>query len=206
MSHAHDAATVAGRGVSVADVDAREALLRDAVPAASLPRAGTSEGRQLRRWLTQLMVTERLIAAEAAAVGLTADGVPAEDELMPDLCARLEIGSVAAAALADPLARAMFVHVTDGVQVADAAVADYHVRNPLRFAEPSDTGNGWCTKTLGIPPLDSVRALIVEHLRGAARRRAFRLWLDARRAELVRLAPGYEHPGDPRQPDNTHRH
>ena len=26
------------------------------------------------------------------------------------------------------------------------------------------------------------------------------------RAELVRLAPGYEHPGDPRQPDNTHRH
>ncbi|KKB97156.1 malonyl CoA-ACP transacylase, partial [Mycobacterium nebraskense] len=34
----------------------------------------------------------------------------------------------------------------------------------------------------------------------------FRVWLDARRAELVRLAPGYEHPGDPRQPDNTHRH
>jgi [acyl-carrier-protein] S-malonyltransferase len=48
--------------------------------------------------------------------------------------------------------------------------------------------------------------LIVEHLRGAARRRAFRLWLDARRDALVRLAPGYEHPGDPRQPDNTHRH
>jgi [acyl-carrier-protein] S-malonyltransferase len=207
MSHAHDAATVAGRGVSVADVDAREALLRDAVPAASLPRAGTSEGRQLRRWLTQLMVTERLIAAEAAAVGLTADGVPEEDELMPDLCARLEIGSVAAAALADPLARAMFVHVTGGVQVpGDADVADYHVRNPLRFAEPSYAGNGWRTATLDTPSLDSVRALIVEHLRGAARRRAFRLWLDARRAELVRLAPGYEHPGDPRQPDNTHRH
>ncbi|MDD4867023.1 MAG: malonyl CoA-ACP transacylase, partial [Mycobacterium sp.] len=45
-----------------------------------------------------------------------------------------------------------------------------------------------------------------EHLRGAARRHAFRVWLDARRAALVRLAPGYEHPGDPRQPDNTHRH
>jgi len=47
---------------------------------------------------------------------------------------------------------------------------------------------------------------IADHLRGAARRRAFRLWLDARCAELVELAPGYEHPGDPRQPDNTHRH
>ena len=40
-----------------------------AVPAASLPRAGTSEGRQLRRWLTQLLVTERVVAAEAAAAG-----------------------------------------------------------------------------------------------------------------------------------------
>ena len=52
MSHAHVAATVAGFDVPVADVDAREARLRDAVPAAALPRAGTSEGRQLRRWLT----------------------------------------------------------------------------------------------------------------------------------------------------------
>jgi [acyl-carrier-protein] S-malonyltransferase len=50
------------------------------------------------------------------------------------------------------------------------------------------------------------RAAIVDPRRGAARRRAFRVWLDARRAALVRLAPGYEHPGDPRQPDNTHRH
>ena len=206
MSHAHVAATVAGMDVPVADVDARETRLRDAVPAAALPRAGTSEGRQLRRWLTQLLVTERVIAAEAAAAGLTADGAPAEDELLPDNSARLEIGSVAAAALADPLARAMFAHVTAAVDVTDADVADYHARNPLRFAAPSDAGNGWRTATVGAPPLDAVRPLIVEHLRGAARRRAFRLWLDARRAELVRLAPGYEHPGDPRQPDNTHRH
>jgi [acyl-carrier-protein] S-malonyltransferase len=54
--------------------------------------------------------------------------------------------------------------------------------------------------------LAQVHSRIAEHLRAAARRRAFRLWLDQRRAELVRLAPGYEHPGDPRQPDNTHRH
>ena len=56
------------------------------------------------------------------------------------------------------------------------------------------------------PPLAEVRSAIADHLRGAARRRAFRVWLDARRAALVRLAPGYEHPGDPRQADNTHRH
>ena len=206
MSHAHLAATVAGLDVPVADIDAREALLRDAAAAGTLPRAGTSEGRQLRRWLTQLLVTERVIANEAAATGLTGDGVPAEDELLPDDSARLEIGSIAAAALADPLARAMFVHITADVDVADTDVADYHARNPLRFAAQSYAGNGWRTATVDAPPLDAVRPLIVEHLRGAARRRAFRLWLDARRAELVRLAPGYEHPGDPRQPDNTHRH
>ena len=190
----------------VVEVDARETELRTAVPAASLPRAGTSEGRQLRRWLTQLLVTERVIAAEAAAAGLTAEGAPAEETLLPDSSARLEIGSVAAAALADPLARVMFAYVTAGVDVSDAEVADYHARNPLRFAPPSDAGNGWRAPTVAAPPLDAVRPLIVDHLRGAARRRAFRLWLDARRAELVRLAPGYEHPGDPRQPDNTHRH
>jgi [acyl-carrier-protein] S-malonyltransferase len=206
MSHPDVAATVAGLGVPVADVNAREAVLREAVPATSLPRAGTSEGRQLRRWLTQLLVTEKVIAAEAATAGLTGDGAPAEDQLLPDSSARLEIGSVAAAALADPLARAMYAHITAAVDVTDADVADYHARNPLRFAKPSDAGNGWRSPTLDVPPLDAVRPLIVVHLRGTARRRAFRLWLDAKRADLVRLAPGYEHPGDPRQPDNTHRH
>jgi [acyl-carrier-protein] S-malonyltransferase len=200
------AATVAGIDVPVADIDAREAELRDAMPAASLPRAGTSEGRQLHRWLTQLLVTERVIAAEAATAGVTADEAPAEELLLPDNSARLEIGSVAAAALGDPLARAMFAWVTATVYVTDAEVTDYHARNPLRFAAPSDIGNGWRTATLETPSLQAVRPLIVEHLRGAACRRAFRLWLDARRDALVRLAPGYEHPGDPRQPDNTHRH
>ncbi|WNG93783.1 malonyl CoA-ACP transacylase [Mycobacterium sp. ITM-2016-00318] len=206
MSHPRIAATVAGLGVPVADVDAREAALREAMPAAALPRAGTSEGRQLRRWLTQLLVTERVIAAEAVDAGVTSMGAPAESQLLPDDSARLEIGSIAAAALADPLARAMYAHVTADVEVDDVDVADYHGRNPLRFAQPSDIGNGWRTATLQAPPLDAVSTLIADHLRGAARRRAFRLWLDARRAELVRLAPGYEHPGDPRQPDNTHRH
>ena len=200
------AATIAGIDVPVADIDAREAKLRDTMPAASLPRPGTSEGRQLRRWLTQLLVTERVIAVEAATTGVTADEAPAEEHLLPDNSARLEIGSVAAAALGDPLARAMFARVTAAVDVTDAEVVDYHARNPMRFAAPSDAGNGWRTATVEAPPLHAVRPLIAEHLRGAARRRAFRLWLDARRDALVRLAPGYEHPGDPRQPDNTHRH
>ena len=179
------AATVNGVPVSVDEVDAREARLRDSRLASSLPRPGTSEGRQLRRWLTQLLVTERVVAAEARSRGLTAHGAPSQDDLLPDMAVRLEIGSVAASVLADPLARALFANVTAGVDVTDEEVASYQTRNPLRFADSAD---------------------IAEHLRAAARRRAFRLWLDARCAAVVQLAPGYEHPGDPRQPDNTHRH
>ncbi|WP_078846146.1 DUF7158 domain-containing protein, partial [Mycobacterium tuberculosis] len=122
-------ATVAGVAVAVDEVDAAEARLRDGPRAAALPASGTSEGRQLRRWLTQLIVTERVVAAEA--------------DLLPDATARLEIGSVAAAVLADPLARALFAAVTARVAVTDDAVADYHARNPLRFAAPCPGQHGW---------------------------------------------------------------
>ena len=199
-------ATVAGIPVSVDEVDAREARLRVGPLAAALPIAGTSEGRQLRRWLNQLIVTERVVAEEAAARGVSADDAPAEDELLPDITARLEIGSIAAAALADPRARALFARVTAAVDVSDEDIAAYHDRNPLRFAASSPDRYGWRAPAVTPPPLAQVRPIIAEHLRAAARRRAFRVWLDQRRAEMVRLAPGYEHPGDPRQPDNTHRH
>jgi alpha-mannosidase len=52
---------------------------------------------------------------------------------------------------------------------------------------------GRCRQTNGFE-------LVNAHLE-MARREA-----DLRREELVELAPGYEHPGDPRQPDNVHRH
>ncbi|MEZ0349527.1 malonyl CoA-ACP transacylase [Mycobacterium sp. pR1184] len=202
----HPVATVAGAPVAVEEVDAAEARLRSGPHAAALPARGTSEGRQLRRWLTQLLVTERVVAAEVATRGLSVGDAPTEAELLPDVTARLEIGSVAAAALADPRARALFVDVTAAVGVSDQQVADYHARNPLRFAAASPDRHGWRTPPCVEPPLGQVRSAVAEHLRGAARRRAFRLWLDERRAALVRLAAGYEHPGDPRQPDNTHRH
>lgn len=199
-------ATVGGAPVALAEVDAREARLRGGPLAAALPAAGTGEGRQLRRWLTQLIVTERVVAAEAAARGLTAGSAPTEAEVLPDGTARLEIGSVAAAVLGDPRARVLFVAVTAGIAVTDEEIAAYHLRNPLRFAEPIPARHGWRAPPRFAPPLAEVRCAVAEHLLGAARRRAFRMWLDERLAALVRLAPGYEHPGDPRQPDNTHRH
>jgi [acyl-carrier-protein] S-malonyltransferase len=199
------AARVAGKPVSVADIDAKEAELRAGSLAGSLPLTGTSEGRQLRRWVTQLIVTERLVIAEAARMGISAENAPPLAEVLPNSVARVEIGSVTAAVLADPLARALFGYVTADVEVPEDEVVRYHTCNPMRFAVSGRSPQGWRTPGPR-PPLAQVRGAITAHLLAAARRRAFRNWLDTRRAALVRLSPGYEHPGDPRQPDNVHRH
>lgn len=199
------AATVGDAVVLVSDVDTSEEQLRATLLASALPQPGTSEGRQLRRWLVQVLVTARVVRAEAQRLRLTADGAPAEADLLPDVAARLEIGSVAASALEDALARALFVRVTAGVEIRDDDAADYHRRNPLRFGRRAAGAGGWLGRPVATP-FDEVRADVVEHLLASARRREFRRWLDERRADLVELVPGYEHPGDPRQPDNTHRH
>jgi [acyl-carrier-protein] S-malonyltransferase len=199
-------AIVGGRPVPVTEVDARESRLRAGARAAALPRPGTSEGRQLRRWLTQLLVSERVIELEARRLGIDDADAPAEAELLPDTAARLEVGSVAAAALQQRLARALFAHLTRDIVMSDHQIADYHARNPLRFASPIYAESGWYTAQTVPPALPEVRQAITEHLLASARRQAFRRWLDARGSALVQLAPGYEHPGDPRQPDNTHTH
>lgn len=199
------AAWVAGKPVPVSEIDEREAALRAGRLASALPHPGTSEGRQLRRWLTQLAVAERVVVDEAAARGLTEVGAPTEADVLPDTAARLEIGSVAASTLALPLARAIFADIGAAVFVPDADIAAYHARNPMRFGAKSAGPQGWDAKPTA-PTLDQAYDRIADKLRGAARRRAFRLWLDTRCAAAVELAPGYEHPGDPRQPDNTHKH
>jgi [acyl-carrier-protein] S-malonyltransferase len=198
-------ATVAGAPVLETEVDERERRLRETRQAAALPSPGTSEGRQLRRWLTQLLVAERVVAAEVEARGLTAETAPREGNPMPDVVARMELGSIAASVLENPGARALFDDVTKAVTVSDSDVAAYHTRNPGRFAMAEAVAGGW-RRPAPPPSLDAVRPALAAHLREAARRREFRRWLDARVGSLVELAPGYEHPGDPRQPDNTHRH
>ena len=56
MSHSHVAATVAGLEVPVSDVDAREATLRDAMPAAfGNDKRGIR--RELRHFLLMLVPT-----------------------------------------------------------------------------------------------------------------------------------------------------
>jgi [acyl-carrier-protein] S-malonyltransferase len=247
-------AWVSGAPIDSSDVDTREIEVRAGPVAPTLPRERTSGGRQLRRWLVQVLVAEQLVAAEAAARGLGPSDAPALSEIAPDRAAMLGLGSIAADLLTrDPLARAVFVAVTADVTVS--SVAEFYGNNPERFRVPEErvvrhavddgparrrvlrrgelTGPvedavfaaaagetaGPVRDPLGthvlvveevrparVVPLAEARESITEWLLAPARRRAFTAWLDLHAAQRVRLAPGYEHPGDPGQPDNTHRH
>jgi [acyl-carrier-protein] S-malonyltransferase len=245
-------AWVAGTPLEESEVDLREAAVRSSPARAALPAKDSSEGRQLRRWLVQLMAAERIVASHGATCA-----APPLEELAKDNAALLELGSVAAALLAqNPLARAVFREVTDQVRIPPERVAAYHAANPEQFtiperrrvrhaimASPNEKPHfhtrtvnrgelagtleqrvfgarvgetvgpvkdplGWHVVTVeaiepaGQRPIEEAEARLL----AVARRRAFTAWLDGRVAELVRLAPGYEHPGDPNQPDNTHRH
>jgi [acyl-carrier-protein] S-malonyltransferase len=252
-------AWVDGVAVAVEEVDRREAALRSGPRASTLPKADGSEGRQLRRWLVQVLAAERVVAREAVRLGVGPDGAPELAQLVPDRAGMLGLGSVAADLLTrDALARNVFRAVTAGVAVSDDEVARYWAANreayrlperrwlrhavgdvdpatrPVRavrrgeltrvleeavFAASVGDVVGPVVDVVGahtvlvadaeparVRELAEVREEIRERLAFGARRRAFVQWLDRRMADSVRLAAGFEHPGDPGQPDNTHRH
>src|SRR6266566_4826734 len=82
-----------------------------------LPRDGTADGRQLRRWMAQRVVLRRLLERERAERGLAPDGgwpVGADPALL---------GAAAADVLAtSAAARAVFAAVTAGVTVEEGEI------------------------------------------------------------------------------------
>jgi [acyl-carrier-protein] S-malonyltransferase len=180
------AAYVAGRPVLVAEVEARLAALRCGPYAARLPHPATAEGRNLRRWLVQVLTTEAVLDHEARSRGLAAQGGTPPPAT---LGAALRMGGVTAAVLAvHPLAAAVRAEVTAAVTVPEDEVRSYWERNRDRHPGP-------------FAPAE-VAPVLLE----AAQERAFGRWLDERCAALVRLEPGFEHPGNPVQPDYAHHH
>lgn len=180
------AAYVGERAILEEEVEARVAALRRGPLAARLPRPDTADGRNLRRWVVQVMTHEAVIEVEAEALGLRARGeAGGEGGEALTLPAAMRMGGVAATVLArSPLARELRSHVAAGVEVPDEEIRAYFERNPDRAGVPGET----------------------ERLRREAVDRAFALWLAHRHAALVRLMPGFEHPADPRHPDAAHRH
>ncbi|MFG1941827.1 hypothetical protein [Nonomuraea sp. NPDC048826] len=85
-----------------------------------------------------------------------------------------------------------------------AALAEaLRARPPGALVGPVRDALGWHVAVAEpAPPDRSAQASLLD----AARRLAFARWADEKRAATVRLVPGLEHPGDPRQPDNHHKH
>jgi [acyl-carrier-protein] S-malonyltransferase len=200
----HTAAWIGEAPVPAEDVDAQLDRLRAGPHAGLLPVANSAEGRQLRRWATQVVVTRHLLELEAAARGLDASQHVQEfapdrqfEAIVPDRAAALELGGIVANVLAHSVpAQMVCADITRSVQASAVDVADYYDRNRDEFVDQAG----------GQQPLDAVTDDIARNLSASLRRRCFLDWLDRRRAALVRLEPGHEHPGDPQQPDATHRH
>jgi [acyl-carrier-protein] S-malonyltransferase len=184
------AAWVGGRAIPVALIEERLAVLRSGPHAARLPHPGTAEWRNLRRWLVQAVTTEAVIDHEAAIRAIAADARDGSPRSLT-LPEALRVGGVTAAIIAaHPLARALRRHVVPDVAAPEDETFDYYIRNRDRHPEP----------------YEEVRDKIAAELGRVDRDRRFTQWLDGRCAALVRLQPGFEHPGDPRHPDAVHRH
>lgn len=198
--HSHDgpAAWVGDHRVEVADVDAEVTRLREGPRAALLPVAESAEGRQLRRWVTQTLVARAVLEQEAGLRGLGDE--PPTAAVLPDRLAATTLGGVLASVLrSSGPARAVYADVTLGVVVTTTEAIAYLERSTSaasrQLVTPTD------------PQLaDAQLAEASARLTAARARQVFLDWLSARTAELVRLEPGHEHPGDPHQPDATHRH
>jgi [acyl-carrier-protein] S-malonyltransferase len=264
------AAWVDGVPVAAADVLAEVERLRSGPAGTRLPRDGTADGRQLRRWVAQRVVVRRLLDAECAARGLDPASAP---PLRPD-------PSLLGTATADVLTVSRAARAVYAAVVADVGVPERDVRaaydrdrptRPERWTvrqafsrgapptalPPTGTATdpatllpevraavlpgvarrradepvegtrddpppdgpvpvrsslGWHlvavdeVRPAGPVPYEEVRDELAAALTGRARQTAFARWLDAQVAGRVRLAPGFEHPADPANPDATHRH
>ncbi|WP_371501936.1 hypothetical protein OG871_33435 [Kitasatospora sp. NBC_00374] len=222
-----------GRPLARTELDRRLAALREGPRSAALPVAGSPEDRQLTRWVAQVVLTEELCAAEAAERGLDCSD-PAPVRL--DQRAAVELGSITAAAYeGSPAVRAVYRAVTadttpdpehrraeptdpvgevwhlatpDGEFEADPDTLPTALAAALRATPPGRpaTAGGWSATLLGRRTARAHPDEPGDRLLDSARRTAFAHWLDHTRAARLTLVPGLEHPGDPAQPDNHHRH
>ncbi|MEU9043594.1 MULTISPECIES: hypothetical protein [unclassified Kitasatospora] len=224
-----------GRPLARTGLDQRLPALRNGPRATALPQPGSSEDRQLTRWVAQVLLTEALCEAVAAERNLP---VALSGPAHLDQQAAVELGSITAAAYEGSAAvRAAYVWVTADIGPSAEDIAHYrtmttrapverwHLSLPdgeleadpdtlptalaeaLRAAPVGEwvTAGPW-TAALLSTVMPSKTPDPTPALRDAARRAAFVRWLDRERARRLTLVEGLEHPGDPAQPDNHHRH
>lgn len=182
------AAWVFGQPVTAAEVQMRLEEIRASSFGARLASTDTAEGRNARRWVTQLLCAERIVVRALADQGICVSvrSSPLRIERA------LALGGVAAAVLAAVPELGTWAR-TWPPPVDESEVRSYYDRNPDLYA---DRGTGY----------EDARGEITALLEQASTDRALATWLDQQLARNVVLADGYEHPADPTHADATHRH
>jgi [acyl-carrier-protein] S-malonyltransferase len=181
-----------------------------------------------REAATRGLVGDAEVRVDAAVVGAaTADVVttsPAARAVLAAFAADPTEAEIRAHYAAHPdryargerwLARQAFASTADALVLGPAAELDPATLVPQLRGRPDGpvhSGLGWhllvvdAVLPAGPIPYRRVRDSIAAELGERRRQLAFARWLDAAAARRIRLAPGFEHPADPRQPDATHRH
>jgi [acyl-carrier-protein] S-malonyltransferase len=169
-------------------LDERLAGLRASDAACVLPRADSREGRQLARWVAQVVLVEQVCTDELRRRD---DAVQSGPGKPLDVSAAIAVGSITAAALAgsEPVRRVAAL-VSSDVRIPRAQLE--YAAGMLGEQPPADPD----------VPADRWHAELLD----SARLEAFAHWLNAAMHERVQLVRGLEHPGDSSQPDNLHRH
>jgi [acyl-carrier-protein] S-malonyltransferase len=169
-------------------LDDRLAALRAGDAACVLPRPDSREGRQLTRWVAQVVLTEQVCLDELSRRG---DVVPIGPGGSLNVSTAIAVGSITAAALAgsEPVRRVAAL-VSSDVTIPRAQLE--YAADVLGEQPPADPD----------VPVDRWHAELLD----SARLEAFARWLNAAMHERTRLVRGLEHPGDSSQPDNLHRH
>ena len=179
---------VGGAPIDRALLDERMAALRAGDTAGVLPRADSREGRQLVRWVAQVVLTEQLCADELRRRGLVGTS---GDPVALDVSTAIAIGSITAAALAgSAVVRQVAALVSADVRIPAAQLA--YAADMLGEPSPADPD---------VPSQQWHADLLT-----SARLEAFSRWLNKARYDRLQLVHGLEHPGDSSQPDNLHRH
>ena len=182
------AAWVDDEPLHAGEIDARLTTLRAQDRAHSLPDPHTREGRQLRRWVAQVAVVERLCEHTCDSFVLSEDGFRCGSEHERGLgrADAAALGSIVAAAWANNGK----VPQAANLVTADVALTEQQTTQGERLAATDDGSVAWSSEQLLL----------------SARLEAFARWLARATHERVRLEAGYEHPGDSTQPDNLHEH
>jgi [acyl-carrier-protein] S-malonyltransferase len=180
-----------GEPVSRELLDERLAVLRAGDSACVLPRPDSREGRQLTRWVAQVVLTEQLCLDELHRRGTSTGERDGDEPEAIDVATAIAVGSITAAALAGSEAvRRVAALVSADVRIPAEQLA--YAADVLGEEPPADPD---------IPTAGWHRELLQ-----SARLEAFARWLNAAMHERVQLVRGLEHPGDSNQPDNLHRH